>query len=152
MLLLSFNMGKERYVIETRNIVEIVPRVHLKRIPGAGESIPGMLNYHGQAIPVIDISMLCHGTAAEDTLTSRIILVNYTDNRILGLLAEKVTETFFIEESEFESSGIQINDFEFLGDLAEHKNGLVQLINVDQLLSGDIQAMLFTDNSGQAAV
>lgn len=143
MLLLSFNISNERYVIETRNVIEIVPLVTLKKIPGSDNIVAGMLNYHGQAIPVIDINNLCSGEAVKKSLTSRIILVNYKNNRILGLLAERVTETLHINESEFREVGIKVSNYEFLGSIAEHNDTLLQLINVDKLLSEALQDEVF---------
>lgn len=147
MLLLSFNISKERYVIETKNIVEIVPMVILKKIPGAGDIIAGMLNYHGQAIPVIDINALCSTGSARKSLTTRIILVKYRGSRLLGVLAEKVTETINIKESNFEELGVKVSNYDFLGKITEHDDKLLQLINVDQLLTETLQDIAFPEES-----
>lgn len=146
MLLLSFNIGEERYVIETTSVIEIVPLVVLKKIPGSEKMVAGMLNYHGQAIPVIDINALCDGDDIKRTLTSRIILVNYNNTRVIGLLAEKVTETIQLDESEFKEIGIKLSNYDFLGKIAEHDDHLLQLIDIDNLLSDNLRELLFSDN------
>ena len=143
MLLLSFHISNERYVIETSNIVEIIPVVFLKKVPGAEAMVSGMLNYHGDAIPIIDINILCNGVPVRRSLTSRIILIKYKDDKILGLLAESVTETLDIENDEFKDVGFKVSDYKFLGGIAEHNDSLLQLINVDQLLSENLEDTLF---------
>lgn len=146
MLLLSFNISSERYVIETTSVIEIIPVVMLKKIPGADAMVAGMLNYHGQPVPVIDINILCNGEPAKKSLTTRIILVKYLGKRILGLLAEQVTETLHIDDSEFSEAGIKVSNFDFLGKIAEHGDKLLQLINVDRLLSEHLRVMLFSED------
>lgn len=145
MLLLSFNISNERYVIETRNVIEIIPMVTLKKIPGAEKVVAGMLNYHGKAIPVIDINRLCNGYPVRKSLTSRIILVKYKNERLLGLLAEHVTETLHIDDSEFKNLGMKVSNYEFLGGIAEHDDQLLQLIDIDKLLSDTVQMVIFSD-------
>jgi chemotaxis-related protein WspB len=152
MLLLSFYISNERYVIETGDVIEVVPMVTLKNIPGAEKMVTGMLNYHGQVVPVIDINALCNGNAVKRSLTSRIILVKYMDNRTLGLLAENVTETLHIDDSEFNEVGIKVSNYDFLGGIAEHNDTLLQLINVDQLLSESLQKVLFSDEKQYGTV
>jgi len=144
MLLLSFNISNERYVIETNKVIEIVPMVLLKKIPGAGKVVAGMLNYHGQAVPVIDINALCNSDVVKKSLTSRIILLQYKEERILGLLAERVTETLHIDDSEFNDSGIKVSDYDFLGKVDEHDDSLLQLINIENLLSESLEGALFS--------
>jgi len=147
MLLLSFNISDDRYVIDTRNIIEVTTLVRLKKIPGSIHGVAGLLNYHGTAVPIIDVSELCNKPAQQNTLTTRIIIVKYLDNHILGVKAENVTETIRINNDAFEASGIKVNQNDFLGEIAEVDNRFVQLINTNQLLSNDVRECLFPENS-----
>jgi chemotaxis signal transduction protein len=69
------------------------------------------------------------------------------NNRVLGLLAENVTETLHINDSEFNEIGIKVSNYDFLGGIAEHDDTLLQLINVDQLLSESLQKVLFSNEN-----
>lgn len=146
MLLLSFNISNERYVIETSSVIEIIPVVTLKKIPGADTMVAGMLNYHGLPVPVVDINILCNSNPAKNSLTTRIILVKYLGKRMLGLLAEQVTETLHIDADEFSEAGIKVSNFDFLGKIAERGDKLLQLIDVDRLLSEHLRVMLFSED------
>jgi len=147
MLLLSFNIGGEKYVINTRSIIEVTPAVRLKKLPGSIHGVCGLLNYHGTSVPVVDISLLCEKKEKIDTLATRIIIVNYHKEHILGVKAENVTETRQIDESEFKKTGIQVNKNKFLGDIAEYDNKFMQLVNVEQLLTDDVRDCLFPEQS-----
>lgn len=145
MLLLSFNLGKDRYVIDSTAIVEVLPYVDLKHIPNSPDCVAGILNYHGRAVPIIDINQLCRDTPSSETLTTRIILVKYQSEHLLGLVAEGITETMRIDKDNFVSAGINISTHNFLGDVSEEDGYFVQLVKTDQLLSDEIRALLFKD-------
>jgi len=142
MLLLGFNIGDETYVADTCDVIEIIPLVRLKTLPNSLPGVCGLLNYHGTPVPVVDINQLCAQNNTADTLTTRIIIVNYKKH-VLGIKAESVTETIKIEASEFKDSGIKINGNDFFGKIAEHDNRFLQLIKLDNLLTGDVRDCLF---------
>jgi len=143
MLLLGFNIGDDKYVIDTHHIIEVTTLVRLKSLPGTVTGVAGLLNYHGTSVPVIDISELCAKPVQQTSLTTRIIIVNYLNNNILGVKAENVTETIRINNDAFKESGIKVNDNNFLGDVAEIENKFIQLINIDQLLTDELRHCLF---------
>jgi len=147
MLLLSFNISTEKYVIDTSSIIEVTPFVRLRKMPGSLHGISGLLNYHGTSVPVIDIGQLCGKEAKSDTLATRIIIVKYLENHILGIKAKNVTETLQIDKSEFKATGIKVNKNEFLGDISEHDNKFLQLVNIDQLLTDEVRNCLFPEKS-----
>jgi len=143
MLLLGFNIGNDKYLIDTANVVEVTPLVHLKELPGSPNGISGLLNYHGDFVPVVDINLLCNRTTAEITLTTRIIISRYHGDKLLAIKAEKVTEAMRIEQSDFSDSGVEVSEQGFLGDVTEHNSELLQMINIDQLLSKEVKDCLF---------
>ena len=145
MLLLGFNIGDEKYVINTRAIIEVTTLVRLKKIPGSMKGIAGLLNYHGTAVPIIDVSALCGKPIQTSTLTTRIIIVNYLDKHIIGIKAENVTETIRINDDAFEKSGIKVKENDFLDEVAEVDKKFIQLINIDKILTEDVRNCLFPD-------
>ena len=58
MLLLTFTAGPNRYAIDVTRIVELVPRVELRKIPHAPAFLAGLLGYRGKVVPVIDLGLL----------------------------------------------------------------------------------------------
>src|SRR6185295_4564617 len=61
MLLIIFQVGKDRYGIEAQQIEEILPLVEFKSVPRAPAGIVGILNYHGRPVPVLDLTELATG-------------------------------------------------------------------------------------------
>ena len=150
MLLLSFYIGAERYALSAKDIVEILPLTSLKKIPRAPAFVLGLLDYRGTPIPVIDLCHLTEQRTSNKVLSSRIILVNYIDadkqSHILGIAAEKVTETIDIKRDDFFSSGIILEEAPYLGAVANKDQNMIQFIEIHKLLPKDVQAMLFKNN------
>jgi chemotaxis-related protein WspB len=147
MLFLLFQVGSDRYALEARRVVEVVPLLCLQRLPQAPPGVAGIFNYRGQPVPAIDLSQLTLGKAAEECLSTRIIIVNYPDrdgrSHLLGLIAEHATETFRAEASEFVHHGIKVGA-PYLGPVFVGPNGPVQWVREQRLLSEPVRDSLFT--------
>ncbi len=100
MLLILFNIGVERFALSCQAVVEILPFLRLQEASPRCEEISGLINYRGRPLPVLDLCRHLADSPCRQSLSSRIIVINYQDERTagsrerrLGLLAEKVTET-----------------------------------------------------------
>lgn len=67
------------------------------------------------------------------TLTGSRIVSTYT-SQILGLMAEKVTETLNKPETEFVDPGIKLNAAPYLGEMITDEQGMIQFVRVEYLL------------------
>lgn len=152
MLMLQFQLGNSRYAIPAAEVVEVAPHVELETIAMAPDCVLGLFNYRGLHVPVIDLHRLINYSSCSNSFTSRIILVNYPlsngTQRILGLLAECVTETVDIDAEDFTSTGLNMEQAPFLGHAARCETGLVQRISVNELLTESIQSQLFPAEAG----
>lgn len=149
MLYLLLRLGNDGYALDARRIVEVVPMVNLKPLPHAQHYVAGLFDYRGQLVPVIDLCQLTGHRACRAYLTTRIVLVEYPDSKgtmhTLGLLAEGVTETIKIKDSDFQDGGIRLPAAPYLGELTKTEQGLVQLIEIEQLLPRELQDNLFAE-------
>ncbi len=125
--MLLFHGGSERYALDCRYILTIVPMVELTKQRQAPPYIAGLMRYHQKLVPVIDLCQLLQGKPAANHLSTRIILVEYPlqeERHILGLVAERVTETVKMNSSAFEQ-----------GDLSMDGTGIIQQVRLDRLVS-----------------
>jgi chemotaxis signal transduction protein len=105
MLLLLFEAGNQRYAIDSRQVVEIVPWVGLYPSPPSHKAIVGLLNYHCQLTTVIDLGRLFQEIPSKPNFGSRIMLLpgNYLhasqSPEYVGLLADRVLETRKISDA-----------------------------------------------------
>ena len=147
MLCLLFQLGKEHYALGASQVVEVLPLVELKQILRAPSGVAGLFTYHGQPVPVIDLSALALGRPAEMRLSTRIMVVNYKgpaqDQHLLGLIVERTGEIINRQRSDFVSGGVAVKAAPYLGPVTLDTRGLIQLVEVDQLLTESLRQELF---------
>lgn len=138
MLFVLFHLGQERYALEAARVVEVVPLLALKRFPQSPRGVAGVFIYRGRPVPAIDLCELTVGRPAQENFSTRIILINHGKNpgerQLVGLIAERVTETLRREESEFLDPGVQIASSPYLGPVLMDGRGVVQVINPERLM------------------
>lgn len=140
MLMLLFQCGEERYALECRYILTIVPLVRLIPQGQAPPYIAGLMRYFDKLVPVVDLCQLLRGKAAAPRLSTRIILVEHSleqKRQIWGLMAEKVTETVAMEEMAFTN-----------GQLVMDEQGVIQQVRLDRLASKVKPQLLLMGDEG----
>jgi chemotaxis-related protein WspB len=148
-LFLLFRLGKDRYAVDTGQLVAVLPQLSLKAVPRAPSAVAGLCNYRGLAVPVIDLSELALGRPASRRLSTRIILVHFLDTagraHLLGLLAEEATETLRREPGDFVPAGVCLEGASYLGAVASDERGLIQRIDIQGLLPASVRELLFKE-------
>ena len=147
MLLLQFQAGDERYGLDVSQVIEVVPQVTFRPLPHADPCVAGLFNYRGTMVPVIDLTTLLTGAPSRPLFSTRIILTDYPDHdggrRILGLVAERVTETVSCRLEDLQPAGITVAGAPYLGDLFLHPEGTIQRVEIERLLTPDLREALF---------
>jgi chemotaxis-related protein WspB len=152
MLFLVFELAQDRYALDARQIVEVLPLVDVKHIPGAPPAIAGLFTYRGALVPVIDLSELTLGRPAARRLSTRLVLVHYPDpsgrTHLLGLIAERATQAARHDASAFVASGVTNPGAAYLGPVAIDAHGLLQRIDIPTLLPPSLRDVLFKKPMG----
>ena len=154
MLALCFHVGDARYAVRCAEIVEVVPRVLLREVPHAPAHVLGQFTYRGTVTPVIDLVRLMTGTDCAERLSSRIILARYragSDSRVLGLLAERVTEALDLDPASSMPTGIEIPEARYLGEIVYHERTMIQLVRVAEVLPSALREVLFPSDGSAPA-
>ena len=146
MLFLLFHLGKDRYALEAHRVVEVVPLLELKRYPQSPPGVAGTFIYRGRPVPALDLCSLTLGRPATEHLSTRIIIVNYgntpDDEQLVGLIAERATETIRRDPNEFSEPGVRLSTAPFLGPVLTDEHGVVQLISTQKLLQENLRGLL----------
>lgn len=147
MLLIKFKIGDQYYAINTDDVIEIIPAITFRTIPGTPDFFSGIFDYRGKILPVIDVSQLTIHKPSVIRLSTRVILLNFPfkdEKATLGLMAEGVTDVIDIEESSFQDTGISSEKSPYLGPICEYEGHFIQLIQIEKLLPKDIQKKVFS--------
>lgn len=147
MLFLLFQIGNDRYALDATQVAIVLPLARCKKVPGTPDWIEGVFSYCNQMVPVLDINMLATGKPAAVRLSTRLVLVHYTPpgqtTQLLGLIVEKTSETLRCDPAAFSDSGLNHEDTPYLGPVMQHAGGLLQRIEVQDLLDASARNILF---------
>ena len=139
MLVLTFQVEQVVYAVPVRQVIEVVPRVALRRIPHAPPYFLGLLHYRGNALPVLDLGLLLGQTACVERLDTRILIVRTTvGGRRLGLLAERVNELVEVDAGRMALESSLMLQAPYLTEVYETEAGLLQLIDPTRIEVGSI--------------
>lgn len=148
MLFLGFRLASDFYLIDARRVVEVLPRIVPKALPGAPAGVAGLLNYHGQSIPLFDLPAIALGRPSLWRLSTRIVVVECNDGdpaptRRFALLLENVTELVRRDPSDFVPRGIDVPASPWLGNVANDPLfGIMQWVEPAMLLTPEHQKQL----------
>jgi chemotaxis-related protein WspB len=149
MKVLVFHIGRERYALPLTAVLRVLPVARLKALPGAPGYVPGLLDLHGEAVPVVDLSRLAGTPPSAVRYDTRILLVDVpVDGQIrrLGLKAERVAGVASIEGGLREAGVLAapwLGPVAAGADGASGASGMLQLIAPERLLAPEVAARLF---------
>lgn len=146
MLLIAFNLGKYHYAMKCGSIIEIAPFVDIRPLPGVAPWIAGVIDYRGQLVPTIDLSLLTQNKESEKKFGTRILITSLDVNgekKHIGLIAENVTNTIDYREETFEDAGVNLSDAPYLGKMFRWNGELIQLIECEQIVDDGLRQKLF---------
>ena len=150
MLALMFYLGEECYALDADQVVEVIPAVDTRPVPHAPDYVAGLLNFRGRIVPVLDMCQLTQKRNCKRFLSTRIAVVDFTDQdarrHLLGLIAERVTETSVEGCDAAAAGGLEVADAPYLGEVALEASGvMVQRIRVEQLLPKALVDSLYAE-------
>jgi len=155
MLMLTFEVGTERFAIAAAAVVEIVPAVKLRPIPLAEPWAAGVFDYRGHITPVIDLCQVFRHQPCAACMSTRIMVVQHTAadgaERPLGLMAERMTRMVDLDRERFQDAGVTVDAAACLGDLGHDEHGLLQWVDHHRLLPAEVAERLFRRAAEQMA-
>lgn len=145
MLMLLFQIGGDRYALEASQVAEVLPLVHLQRVPHAPPGVAGIFDFHGELVPVVDLSQLMLGRPAAARVSTRIVLVRgqgETGDRTFGLIAERATGTLRRRCEEFVDAGLRRDRVPLLGRVTTDAEGVIYWLDAQGLRTGLLAGLL----------
>jgi len=149
MVALLFEVDGQKYGLDVNQVVKVLPAVRLRQLPRVPDCVAGVFRYRGAMVPVIDLCQLIKGRPAAPLLSTRIILVRHPgpsgEGRVLGLLAERATDTLDTGATEPLSSGVATPEAPYLGGISTSGGEMVQYVRVEHVLPADLRDRLFAE-------
>lgn len=136
MLLLRLETPQGRYLLDTSLITEIIPLVQYTKVPHSPEYLAGMINFRGQAVPVVDLGWLIDEMPCRELMNTRIIILRLVlregEKPLLGIIAEGVSGTLRLDRSAIESS--EMLPPELFDPMEAEGRQFVQFLDIEKIL------------------
>jgi chemotaxis-related protein WspB len=152
MQLLTFEIGGQPYAIESRRVVEVLPLVPARPLPGLPDYLLGLFTFRGSLVPLVDLSRRLGAGPAAERLSTRIVVVDLADTappgsagRRLGLVAEQMIAVRRAEEASTSLPALELAAAPYLDRVLRLGGETVQLLAVDRILPAELAAGLFPD-------
>ncbi|MBI3414704.1 MAG: chemotaxis protein CheW [Verrucomicrobia bacterium] len=143
--MLMFQIGVDRYALETSQVAEVLPLVHLQRVPHAPPGVAGLFDFHHELVPVVDLSELMLGRKASVRISTRIILVRgkgEASDRAFGLIAERTTGTLRRRHEDFVVAGLRRDRVPLLERVTTDAEGVIYWLDLQALRAGPLAGLL----------
>jgi purine-binding chemotaxis protein CheW len=102
---LAFELGSDAYAVPLECVREIVPMRPITPVPRAPRALRGVVALRGEIVQVIDLRLRLGLAPIEPTRASRIVVVQFGDDRAAGLLVDGVTDVLRVREDEIRPTG-----------------------------------------------
>ncbi|MFS0675180.1 chemotaxis protein CheW [Ornithinibacillus sp. 179-J 7C1 HS] len=130
-----FMLNNQRYGVDVQQVMSIEKMKEITHVPGTSEFIKGIINIHGETIPVIDLKDRLQMAHTEETELNRIIVARVEDI-LVGVIVDAATDVMDIElnviEPAKEMRGMVHK--EYVKGVAKLENELLILLDFGQVL------------------
>ena len=145
---LTFQVGSQQFCIPAEMVVDINRNCDCTYVPGAPESIKGILNLRGQLIVAFDMATTLGINAELNTPNPVSIIVDVDSSRI-SLLVDQVGDILSLNESTFETPPSNFPAHIRQAVLGAHKLNTTLLIVLDPCLF--IKGLIGNSNPGNTS-
>jgi purine-binding chemotaxis protein CheW len=143
---LTFKLGDELFAIYVFKAREVLDISTITRVPQAPAYMLGVVNVRGNAIPVVDLRVKFGLPKQENSINSRIIVIEIDmdgDTVILGGLADSVHEVIELEPNQIEEPptiGMKWKADLILG-MGRRDDQFIIILDIDRVFSSEELAL-----------
>ena len=147
---LSFTLGKETFASNVSKVLNILEVMDITEVPQSPDYMRGVFNLRGEVLPVVDLRFK-FGMAPTEITTDTCLLVldvNVNEEPVkIGALVDSVKEVLTLNEEDIQDSFGIGNKYksDFINGMAKTKEGLIMILDMDMVFSGD-EILEITEN------
>lgn len=139
---LTFTLDGEFFALDIATVREVQDMTSITRIPQAAAHMRGVVNLRGNAVPVLDIKMKFGMSCTEQTIHTRIIIMerrHASGDSLMGVLADSVKEVLEIDDKDIEPPprmGAALKADYIIG-VAKKQDRFIILLDMHKVLDAD---------------
>ena len=147
--MLTFGLGKETFGVDILRVKEIRGWSPVTALPHSPSHVLGVLNLRGTIVPIIDLRRRFELESAEFSAKTVIIVLSLQTAegpRDCGIVVDRVSDVVDIGASDIKSPPATHGGLhpQFIEGLATTPDGMLILLNLNDLITSDLQGSLQT--------
>ncbi|HEX2395958.1 MAG TPA: chemotaxis protein CheW [Bacteroidales bacterium] len=136
---ISLKIGTESFAISVYKVLEIIQLENLTRVPNCSDFVPGVLNFRGSIVPVIDMHKRFNAETplSDERMVIVVDIISKDKSVLMGLLVDQVTDVIEFDYKSIKSVpdlGIKYNP-DFIEGFIEQDEKFIMVMNTDCVLS-----------------
>jgi purine-binding chemotaxis protein CheW len=137
---LTFQLAGEHFAVNVGNVIKIQELVDITSIPNAPIYMKGVINLHGNVVPVIDARTKFGFISKEyDSLTSIIVInAHIEDDYVdIGMIVDAAQNVVEFQSTDIKESPSIGNKFrtDFIKGVAQLESKFVMILDIDKIFS-----------------
>lgn len=132
--LVVFELSGQRFALDIASVEQIVRIVEINSLPEMPEYISGVINFHGEIIPVVDMHFLFNRNHKEIELSDQLIIVNSSLLKC-ALWVDRAREVIDVNESETQSAKEIMDGVPYMKGILKDKEGIIFISDVDKFIN-----------------
>ncbi len=133
----TFKVNNELFAIDVMQVKEVLRYSEITPVPGSSTYIRGIINLRGNVVTVLDTRLLFALKARETDDDTRIIVVEYNEQEVVGMVVDSVDEVVNIPQNDIErapSVASDDSDRRFVQGVSYYENNLIILLDLAKML------------------
>ena len=139
--IILFSLDEPRYALYLPVVEKIIRNVEITPLPKAPEIIIGVINFHGEIIPVINIRMRFRLPTREITLEDQFIIAR-TSERLVAIAVDSVDGVYELGDHQVVDTEKAFPFTDYLSGIAKIENHIVLINDLEKFLSLDEEQKL----------
>jgi purine-binding chemotaxis protein CheW len=132
--LVNFNLDDGKFALFLSAVMRIIRVVEITSLPKAPEIVLGVINMHGQVIPVFDIRKRFRLPPRDTHLGDQMIVAS-TLKRTVALLVDSVSDVIEISEEKIIAGEKILPGLEYVEGVLKTEDGMILIHDLEQFLS-----------------
>jgi purine-binding chemotaxis protein CheW len=132
--LVNFNLDDGKFALFLSAVMRIIRVVEITSLPKAPEIVLGVINMHGQVIPVFDIRKRFRLPSRDTQLGDQMIVAS-TVKRTVALLVDSVSDVIEISEEKIIAGESILPGLEYVEGVVKTEDGMILIHDLEQFLS-----------------
>ena len=133
-MLVLFRLDEQHYALHLPAVERVIRAVEVTPLPKAPEIVLGVINAHGQVIPVVDVRKRFRLPEREMELDDHIMIAR-TPKRLLALPVDSVEGVVAYPEEQMVVSEKIVPGMEYVEGVLKLPDGLILIHNLEKFLS-----------------